>query len=277
GLKDRHAVTTQRLSIPATAADLLGQTAEVEGLLDLKVLGLHANKLRRGHLRGNRFRLRLRGCAEDAEQRARAVAAWLGAHGWANFFGSQRFGHGGRNLHVGLRGLQSGRIGAPTWKRTLLISAVQAELFNRYALQRIADGLFERILPGELCALLPSGGLFRTDDPDREEGRMRRFELSATGPIFGFKMMRPASLADEREQALLAESGLRLEQFRPFKAQGSRRRLRLALPEVEILQESDGLALEFELPAGSYATVLAEEFIKSEVEVEESELLAELA
>src|SRR5437870_5416278 len=67
GLKDRHAVTRQYVSVPAAAEERLGQL-DGEGLRVLRV-SRHTNKLRPGHLRGNRFRILVRDAAADAGQR----------------------------------------------------------------------------------------------------------------------------------------------------------------------------------------------------------------
>jgi tRNA pseudouridine13 synthase len=66
GLKDRVAVTRQWLSVPARAEASL---PALESRPELRVLAhaRHGNKLRVGHLRGNRFRIRIR----DAERPAR--------------------------------------------------------------------------------------------------------------------------------------------------------------------------------------------------------------
>lgn len=90
GLKDARAVTVQTLSIHL-------HSREVEaGSLDdanLRVLDVkrHKNKLKVGHLAGNRFTLRLRGGA-SGEREARLVLERLAARGVANYFGLQRFG-----------------------------------------------------------------------------------------------------------------------------------------------------------------------------------------
>src|ERR1700730_12776569 len=58
GLKDRHAVTRQMVSVPG---DLEPRLPELDGD-GIKVLRIsrHTNKLRPGHLHGNRFRILIR-------------------------------------------------------------------------------------------------------------------------------------------------------------------------------------------------------------------------
>src|SRR5262249_50092556 len=58
GLKDRQAVTRQWVSVPISAEGRLDQL-EGEGIRLLKV-SRHTNKLRPGHLHGNRFRILIR-------------------------------------------------------------------------------------------------------------------------------------------------------------------------------------------------------------------------
>src|ERR1700755_384661 len=59
GQKDKHAVTTQWASFTGTSPE----AAAALSLENIRVLpaSRHTNKLRTGHLRGNRFELRLRG------------------------------------------------------------------------------------------------------------------------------------------------------------------------------------------------------------------------
>jgi tRNA pseudouridine13 synthase len=93
GRKDARAITTQTISAhtretPESVADL-GSLGDDQ--LTVLSVSRHKNKLKIGHLRGNRFRLRIRGGAAG-EQGARATLAVLAARGVANYFGLQRFG-----------------------------------------------------------------------------------------------------------------------------------------------------------------------------------------
>src|SRR5437879_10695412 len=58
GLKDRHAVTRQMVSVPARAEERLPRL-DGDGIRVLRV-SRHGNKLRAGHLHGNRFRVLVR-------------------------------------------------------------------------------------------------------------------------------------------------------------------------------------------------------------------------
>src|SRR6516165_7650936 len=67
GMKDRRAVTRQRVSVPARAEPRLPQL-EGDGIRLLNV-SRHGNKLKPGHLHGNRFRILLRDVVADAAER----------------------------------------------------------------------------------------------------------------------------------------------------------------------------------------------------------------
>ncbi len=61
----------------------------------------HRNKLRLGHLAGNRFRIRIRRPAPEALTRAETILAVLQKLGVPNRFGTQRYGVLGNSHHIG--------------------------------------------------------------------------------------------------------------------------------------------------------------------------------
>jgi len=266
GMKDKAAVTVQWLSFPV-ARDPDPASLAGEGLRVLRA-SRHGNKLRPGHARGNRFEVVVRG--GDAV-RARACARALAERGLANFFGAQRFGVEGRNAAVG-RALILGRTDEPEARRAsrdrflrrLSLSAWQAELFNRWLAERMADGLFDRALPGDVMKVLASGGIFVCEEPAADGPRVAAFEISPAGPIFGHKMRQAAGPAREREERLLAAEGVAAADLRRGggEAEGTRRPARLPLA-VELEELEGGYRARFELPAGSYATVVLGELTKS--------------
>lgn len=258
GMKDRRAVTTQRFSIPA----LVDPTPLLDLPYDVRDLGLHTNKLRRGHQAGNRFQIRVRGAHPDWQPRAAAILEALQARGWANFYGPQRFGRDGQNARAGESGVRTGRLFGPVWRRWLMVSAFQSELFNKYLERRLADGLFGTVLDGDVCGRLPRGGVFLSTDREADQPRVDGFEISPMGPIFGHKMMAAAGEARAREEALLAEVGVALPDFKRVKAEGSRRRFRLPVGDMAVSEVEGDPVFSFELPSGSYATVLLDEFMK---------------
>lgn len=104
GLKDARAVTVQTLSIehmdPAKVAAL--------NIPRIRVLSVerHRNKLKIGHLRGNRFRIKLREADPARLPDIRAVVETLVSRGVPNYFGQQRFGSRGDTGEIGRAVLQ---------------------------------------------------------------------------------------------------------------------------------------------------------------------------
>jgi tRNA pseudouridine13 synthase len=266
GLKDKAAVTTQWLSFPV-ARDPDPAALAGDGVRVLEV-SRHQNKLRPGHARGNLFEVAVRG---GDLARARACAAALAEAGLPNYFGPQRFGQGGATAALGRAllspepGPEARRAARDRFLRRLALSAFQSELFNRWLAERLEDGLFARALQGDLLKKLDSGGLFLCEDPAVDGPRVTRFEVSPAGPMFGHKLKPAGGVAAEREARLLAAAGLTLQDFARGggEAEGTRRAARLrVVPELSA--RPDGYLARFELPRGSYATVVLRELMKDE-------------
>jgi tRNA pseudouridine13 synthase len=260
GLKDRHAVTRQMVSVPKNCES---QLAQLEGD-GIRVLATHrhSNKLKPGHLRGNRFRILVRNPVPDAETRLPGLLVMLQESGVPNFYGNQRFGRDGETFTLGMSLLtlaHKGRI--RPFLRRLALSSVQSALFNRHIARRMADGLLRRAVLGDVMAKWPFGGMFTSKDAVTEQERFDKREIIHTGPMFGKKMLSCAEEGLKREEETLAEAGLRLEQFHGFGKllNGTRRFSLVYVEDLQAQIEAEGVRLMFTLPAGSYATVLLRE------------------
>lgn len=275
GLKDRHAVTRQMVSVPATVQDRLDQL-EGDGLRVLRV-SRHGNKLKPGHLHGNRFRILIREPDRAAGERIGPLVQQLKTQGLPNFYGSQRFGHDGETVRLGfclLRGetppkSPDGRrpnLRSPFLRR-LALSAVQSALFNHYLGRRLVDGLLRQVLAGDVMAKWPFGGLFVVEDVPREQARFEARETIPAGPIFGRKTFAAAATAAERESAVLTDAGVERSVFFGFGKllQGTRRMNLIYVDDLAAEIEPEGFRLTVTLPAGSYGTVLLREIMKTTV------------
>jgi tRNA pseudouridine13 synthase len=265
GLKDRHAVTRQMVSVPLAAEPHLARL-EGDGIRVLSV-SRHANKLKPGHLHGNKFRVLVRGVAAEAGQRLPALLERLRRDGLPNFYGPQRFGRGGETGRLGFALLRQEK--APPRNPFLLklaLSAAQSGLFNHYLACRMTDGLLRRVLAGDVMAKWPFGGMFVAEDVAREQERFDRREIVSAGPIFGRKTFPAARVAAEREAATLHAACLTPAALHGFGKllQGTRRHNLVYADDLVGAVEPDGARLSFTLPAGSYATVLIREITKTE-------------
>jgi tRNA pseudouridine13 synthase len=268
GMKDRHAVTRQWVSVPAATEPRLGQI-NGDGITVLRV-SRHTNKLRPGHLRGNRFRILIRD-AEGGIERVEPILARLREQGLPNFYGPQRFGRDGETAALGMALLRRERshVRSP-FLRKLAVSAAQSLLFNDYLARRLTEGLLRTVLDGDVLAKWPAGGMFVAQDVAVEQARFDAREVVSAGPMFGVKTFPAAGVAAEREAVVLQDAGLGRDAFDGFGklVQGTRRHNLVYVDDLNAAVEAEGLLLTFTLPAGSYATVLLREVIKADVEDE---------
>jgi conserved hypothetical protein TIGR00094 len=128
GLKDKHALTRQWFSIPKRHEDALCLLENLKGVRLLKA-DLHTNKLRTGHLKGNRFRILIRE-AQGGRERAEAILQVLQEKGLPNYYGPQRFGLGGLNPTRGYELVRKGKGRGSPWLKRFLIASLQSLLFN---------------------------------------------------------------------------------------------------------------------------------------------------
>lgn len=261
GLKDRHAVSRQWFSVPAVdAGPALFRDAQIEGVQILDCLA-HHRKLKRGTLDGNRFQLLIRdfaGDAGDVEERLQRIMAT----GVPNYFGPQRFGHGGRNVEKGLALLRR-NVRLPRNKRSIYLSTLRSFLFNQVLAHRVQDGTWNSMLDGELAMLDGTHSIFPCSLPDADiEDRCRRLDIHPTGPLPGSGSDGPAGDAAALENEVLGQWAELHEVLVAQGVQASRRSLRL-YPAGLGWEFADGaLSVTFDLPPGAYATTVLRELIQ---------------
>ena len=268
GMKDKYATTTQTFSV--LGIDSVQAESLQDDDIDVLSARRHRNKLKTGHLRGNRFRLRLAGVDANAESAARTILGLLSSQGMANYFGPQRFGRYGDNAQLGRSLLLKKRPRIGRWKARLLISALQSALFNAYLERRMEDGSIVRAYAGDVMRKCESGGQFICSEPEVDQLRIDQAEISPTGPMFGWKMKSPSNgtVPHSWEMQILAEADLSTENFRTAKriAEGTRRPIRVFVEEPEVVAEGDDLWVSFSLPSGSYATAVVAELTQQPME-----------
>jgi len=148
------------------------------------------------------------------------------------------------------------------------VSAYQSQLFNQVVAQRLES--IDRLWPGDLAWRHPQGAVFAVEDLEREQPRCDAFEISPTGPLFGYRMTEPRGKAGEMEAAILAAERMTPEDWRQgtqFKVKGARRPLRFQPHDVSVEAGRDAsgdyIELRFRLESGCYATTVLREICKS--------------
>lgn len=271
GMKDRHAVTTQTISLPVPIArQVEAEVAalRIEGITVLDAIR-HENKLKPGHLKGNRFTIRLRELsADDAARIAERLAA-TAKRGVPNRFGPQRFGRDGSNATRTLAWIRGdARPPRDSREQRFLFSSLQSKLFNDVLDARVADDSWFRALPGDLAKKTDTGGMFLVpfEGPELDDARARAEagDVAPTGPMFGASMRWPEGAPQELERRVLAAAGLEAKHLEAVKklGEGTRRSLVLPVEGLSVHTEADPLTGAFVvttslvLGKGGYATTV---------------------
>jgi tRNA pseudouridine13 synthase len=275
GLKDKIAVTRQWISVPmkeasppSTDAEERARALALDGITILDARR-HGNKLRTGHLRGNRFTIVVREIEGDADEVAAGFERVF-REGVPNAFGAQRFGTRGDTAERA-RAWLTGKDRAPKdpRKRRFEFSALQSAIFNAVLDERVKEGIWNVPIDGDLLKKEETGGMFVCTDVQLDRERAASGEVWPTGPIVGDRMRQPereARLLEERITQPLLE-GIDLHRARSL-GEGTRRTLGFRVSEPSITQvmkreigrsgPSEGPAIEvrFVLPKGAYATTV---------------------
>lgn len=260
GQKDRHAVTVQRFSVHLPGKQAPDPASFAPDGVRVLEAARHNRKLQRGALTGNRFVLVMRQ-VQGERAAIDARLAQIAARGLPNWFGEQRFGHGGGNIGQAL-GMFAGRR-VRRDQRSMLLSAARSQLFNQVLAARVDAGNWDSALEGEVWLLNGSRSVFGPEDfsPALAQ-RLADFDIHPSAPLWGEGELRSSGPARALEELALAdEVALRLRAgLEKAELRQERRALRLK-PEGLAWQwlEDDVLQLRFALPPGCYATALVHE------------------
>jgi tRNA pseudouridine13 synthase len=165
---------------------------------------------------------------------------------------------------------------APNLKR-LFVHAYQSLLFNKILSRRMRSDLpIDRAVEGDVVCF-SKGGL-----PDPEKLQMvdgtnieavnrlaERGRAFVTLPLFGYRSEFADGVPGEIERKVLGEENVSLDDFRveanpDLGSPGIRRPAILRVDPVVKVEVDGSALLNFELPAGSYATVVLREYMKTE-------------
>ena len=268
GLKDRRAVATQWFTVPQSRlspADWLGVRS---GEYEVLEAHRHSRKLPRGALAGNRFVIRVRGTAVDDASLASRLAA-VETRGVPNYFGPQRFGRGGANLK---RMGEDMRALKPP-ERGFILSAARSLVFNAVLAERVGDGTWDRLEPGDLANLDGRASHFRVDAVDQAlEARRAAFDIHPSGPLWGRGSPPSGGRVLELEQRVAAGLSAACEMVAGAGMEQERRSLRLPIRDLRWRRDAEGdaIVLEFRLTRGAYATTVLREVFALEADYDES-------
>lgn len=281
GLKDKHAMTKQYISLHKQHEEKM----ENFSYDNIKILSktYHNNKLRIGHLKGNRFFIKLKKVNPTSAQKIDEALKNIINFGMPNFFGYQRFGSNGDN-HIDGEKIAKGEKKERNPKvKKLLINSYQSHLFNLWLSRRLEINTliqnFEvkelesllnmsnseltkmkaqkhpfKLINGDIMEHYPNGRLFDFDGSEEDILRFNDRGVSPTGLLCGKKVKIATDSAwvveKEYDDEINADGARRYAWIFPENIEGR-------FKPVEAHYE-----LNFSLPKGSYATVLIEEIAK---------------
>ena len=250
GLKDRRGLTSQwfSLHLPGRNVEVDAAALAEQGITYLRH-SRHGKKLRVGTHKANRFHIRLRNCTDIGEVEARA--ATVIARGVPNYFGPQRFGHGGANVDEALYWVESRQLPSEREKRSRVLSVLRAWLFNGELARRIDADTWNCWLPGDPVALSGSQSFFMPDAwDDILQRRLAEGDIHIAGRLWSPDYQGTAS---DAINAYLASAGF----------SDATRPLRLLPREFQLESGAGVVMLSFNLPAGAYATSVVRELVQA--------------
>ena len=261
GLKDRKAVTEQwfSLQMPGQPTPDFSQFS-LEGVEILEVTR-HQRKIRIGSLQGNHFEILLRNAEETDELKERLD--FLAKNGFPNYFTEQRFGRDGNNLTQALRWANGEIKVKDRNKRSFYLSAARSEMFNLIVSKRMELNLAQQILVGDVLQLNGSHSWFVVDESEdlaQLQQRLAQQDVLLTAPLIGEE----EKSAVDFEHEIFAQHQALFALMRQERMKAARRPILMQPQQFQWKFEPNGLRLQFDLPAGSYATALIRALVNVE-------------
>ena len=267
GLKDRHAVTEQWLSVHLPGGDAPDFDAFLKQYPSIEILAVtrHHKKLRPGDLKGNHFTLTLSEVSdtEDVLQRLSAIAET----GVPNYFGSQRFGNQGNNVSEARRwGRENVRTRNQN-KRSLYLSAARSWIFNHIVSARIEQGAFDRVVEGDIALTGEGSTLVEADQVAAFNLQLERGEVQISAAMAGDNALPTQAQALALEQPQLDAEPDLMALIRGNRMRHERRPVALKAQDLRWQVDGNNITLHFSLDAGCFATAIVRELVE-EIPVE---------
>ncbi len=254
GLKDRHAVTQQWLSLHLPKQDVDFAVFEAQ-YPSIKILEQtrHNKKLRPGDLVGNHFEVTLTEVSdvEDVERRLQLVAK----QGVPNYFGEQRFGRDGNNVTEARRwGRENVRTRNQN-KRSLYLSAARSWIFNRIVAARIEQQQFEQPILGDIVQIGDETVLINQSNV----GTVLNQDVLITAALAGDNALPTAEQALAIEQRVVDAEADLMALIRGNRMRHDRRPISLKAQDFSWEWQGNQVTLRFYLDSGSFATTVVRE------------------
>ncbi|SHO55377.1 tRNA pseudouridine(13) synthase TruD [Vibrio quintilis] len=263
GLKDRHAVTEQWLSIYLPKVDKPDFSAFLARYPQVEILEVtrHRKKLRPGELKGNHFQVTLTSVSDVDDILHRLELIQI--HGVPNYFGTQRFGQDGNNVHEARRwGRDNVRTRSQS-QRSLYLSAARSWIFNHIVSERIHQELFSQLICGDI-ALVHGESVLVTPDNLSELNHQLSGDLAGiSAALAGDNDLPTKDRVLSLEQACLDAEPDLMKLIRGNRMRHDRRNISLKPKQLNWKVKENEVILDFSLDSGCFATSILRELIES--------------
>ncbi|MBL1261511.1 MAG: tRNA pseudouridine(13) synthase TruD [Thiotrichaceae bacterium] len=261
GLKDRRAVTRQWFSVDLAGKEEPDWHSLTEGGIEFVEITRHRRKLKRGALQGNRFKLVVRDIKGDFNHLEDRIAEIV-ANGVPNYFGEQRFGFSNLEKASAMFLGKMKKVRRP--EKGMYLSAARSWIFNQILAARVESGAWNQAMAGDVMMLAGTQSIFPIESADDEIAqRINEFDVHPTGAMWGSGELVPTLDVAALEQSIADGEMLFCDGLKRAGLKQQRRSLRLMPKGLQCTQlEPQVIELQFELPAGSYATVVLRELFR---------------
>jgi tRNA pseudouridine13 synthase len=274
GLKDRNAVTRQWFSVPRwNSPDWTSVSIEGAKVLETQ---RHSKKLRRGAHKANHFKIVLRPskqgtepfCLQTGSDPISEKLRLISEQGVPNYYGEQRLGREGEIVRLADDWAAGKRL--PRHKRSIAISSARSFLFNEYLHERVLDGTWNRILPGDLANLDGTGSVFSVDEVDGDiTRRCNEMDLHPAAELAGDgSRSRQAGSSSRQAGPRSRQAGSRSgheswqRAFDKGRVKPGSRSLRLNVRDLRADVGPEQVELIFTLGRGAFATSVLREIVR---------------
>ncbi|WP_105900889.1 tRNA pseudouridine(13) synthase TruD [Vibrio gangliei] len=273
GLKDRHAVTEQWLSIHLPKPEMVFDAEKLEALHpSIKVLetARHNKKLRPGELVGNQFILRLVDVSDMDDVLARLEK--IQQQGVPNYYGAQRFGREGNNLNEARRWGRDNVRTRNQNKRSMYLSTARSWIFNHIVSSRIEQGYFNQALLGDVVQVSNGEQCIDANNIEALQAQINQGNASITAALAGDNALPTQDQALALEQPQLDAEPDLMALIRGNRMRHDRRAIGLKAMNMQWQVEANDVVLSFSLPAGCFATAILREVVDA---IEEERVYAD--
>jgi tRNA pseudouridine13 synthase len=280
GLKDKNALTIQHISIHKQYLEQI--EAFEHPLIKFLETTRHNNKIKIGHLKGNKFFIRIKRVLPKDNYILENILQQIATYGIPNYFGFQRFGIDGDNYIKGKAIIDEELKEKNIKLKKMYLNSYQSHLFNNWLSQRIeisklingfkpkeiADKLQMsiqevsdlkkqkhpfKVMLGDVMSHYPYGKIFHIE------------ELQIEADKFNLRDRVPTGLLPGKKAKMALDMALKYEKDNDVKTtlDGTRRFAWIFLDDIssKYNEEKNHFELEFSLPKGSYATEVIRELI----------------